>query len=234
MKLLVLTLMFLATMAFVSPSQNPPQPDTIALKPSIIKSFSRSKKELLNIYLAAGMDKTLYCGCGFDSEKKIDYSACGYKPRKATNKRSQRLEWEHVMPAFKFGKVLRCWREPICNKFNGRPFGGRKCCSQVSPEFNQMEADMHNLFPAIGEINASRSNYPFGEIPGELRKYGICDIEINREIAEPTENIQEVSLLSAHSTGSCKPPIHWKLFFLVQKLLFSIYERIIKRFHLIY
>ena len=144
----------------------------------------------MKIYLDAGVEETLYCGCGFNSEKKINQSVCGYKPRKKTNKRSQRLEWEHVMPAFKFGKVLRCWREPICTKFNGRPFSGRKCCSKVSPEFNQMEADMHDLFPVVGEINADRANYPFGEITGEKRKYGLCDMEIKRSVAEPTENIR--------------------------------------------
>jgi len=29
------------------------------------------------------------------------------------------------------------------------------------------EADMHNLVPAIGEINGDRSNYPYGNIRGE-------------------------------------------------------------------
>ena len=53
-----------------------------------------------------------------------------------------------------------------------------------------MEADRHNLFPVIGEFNANRSNYPFGEIPGESRKYGMCDIEIKRKITEPTKNIR--------------------------------------------
>ena len=136
------------------------------------------------------MDKTLYCGCSFDSENNIDNSACGYEPRKATNKRSRKMEWEHVMPTFKFGKVLQCWREPICKRSNGRPFSGRKCCSKVSPEFKKMEADMHNLFPSIGEVNEDRSNYPFGKVKGEPRKYGKCDMEIKRKIAEPNETIR--------------------------------------------
>ena len=53
-----------------------------------------------------------------------------------------------------------------------------------------MESDMHNIFPAIGEINADRSNYPFGEIPGEPRKYGLCYMEIKRKIVEPTEKVR--------------------------------------------
>jgi deoxyribonuclease-1 len=53
-----------------------------------------------------------------------------------------------------------------------------------------MEADLHNLFPAIGEINRHRKNYEFGPIPGELRQYGDCDMEISvgDRIAEPPES----------------------------------------------
>ena len=39
--------------------------------------------------------------------------------------------------------------------------GGRKACSK-DPIFNKMEADMHNLVPAIGELNADRSNFRYG------------------------------------------------------------------------
>ena len=190
MRQLILLLILPAIMAFISSSPNPPQPNNIEVKPSTSKSFNRSKKDLLDIYLNAGSDKTLYCSCRFNSKKNIDYSRCDYKPRKASNKRSQRLEWEHVMPAFKFGKVLHCWREPICKRSNGRPFGGRKCCSKVSLVFKKMESDMHNLFPAIGEVNGDRSNYPFGEISGESRKYGQCDVEIKRKVVEPTEKVR--------------------------------------------
>ncbi len=177
-------------LGFVSLPQNLPEADKSLFKISVSTSFSSSKRKLIKLYLNAGKDKTLYCGCAFDSEKNIDHSSCSYEPRKTTNKRSRRLEWEHVMPAFKFGKVLQCWREPICKRSNGRPFGGRKCCKKVLPEFKRMEADMHNLFPAIGEVNGDRSNYPFGEISGEPRRYGQCDIEIKKKVAEPTESIR--------------------------------------------
>ena len=38
-----------------------------------------------------------------------------------------------------------------------------------------MEADLHNLVPAIGEINGDRSNFTFEHIDGEERVYGACD-----------------------------------------------------------
>ncbi|HHD80085.1 MAG TPA: hypothetical protein ENK99_00520 [Campylobacterales bacterium] len=50
---------------------------------------------------------------------------------------------------------------------------------------------MHNLVPSIGEINGDRSNYPYGNIPGEKRVYGKVDMEIesSKRVAEPKKNI---------------------------------------------
>jgi deoxyribonuclease-1 len=53
-----------------------------------------------------------------------------------------------------------------------------------------MEADMHNLVPAVGEINGLRSNYSFAMIPGEPRRFGQCDMEIENRKAEPPENVR--------------------------------------------
>ena len=41
-----------------------------------------------------------------------------------------------------------------------------------------MQADMHNLVPAIGELNGDRSNYRFDfELP-QSKQYGACDFEV--------------------------------------------------------
>ncbi len=48
-----------------------------------------------------------------------------------------------------------------------------------------MERDLYNLVPAVGEINALRSNYSFAMIPGETREFGNCDMEIEERKAEP-------------------------------------------------
>ena len=42
-----------------------------------------------------------------------------------------------------------------------------------------------NLRPAVGELNADRSDLPYGEIEGEDREYGSCDFEVQGGIAEP-------------------------------------------------
>ena len=84
------------------------------------------------------------------------------------------------MPAYHFGHQRQCWQK-----------GGRKACKK-DPVFRRMEADLHNLVPAIGEVNGDRSNFKFGMIEGEKRNYGACDIEIdfNAKRAEPRPEVR--------------------------------------------
>lgn len=147
-----------------------------------IKSFRKAKKYLMKTY--ADNKKTFYCGCNFNRKKKINADKCGYTARKNI-KRGARLEWEHIVPASRFGRPLLCWQQPEsfeqCLKKNGKHISGRKCCRKVNKKFRTMEADMVNLVPAVGELNGDRSNYKFALISGEKRRYGTCDFEVNRK-----------------------------------------------------
>lgn len=135
-------------------------------------SFYKAKKVSTKIY--QDNQQSFYCGCDYKGKLKAnkkskrltpDWSTCGYVPRKNKN-RASRIEWEHVMPAHHFGHQRQCWQK-----------GGRKACRK-DPVFKKMEADLHNLVPAIGEVNGDRSNYKFGMLEGEKRAYGSCDVEI--------------------------------------------------------
>ena len=57
-------------------------------------------------------------------------------------------------------------------------------------EYRYMQADMHNLVPAIGQVNALRLNYSYSMIPGEKRQFGPCDMEIEDRKAEPRPEIR--------------------------------------------
>ncbi|MFY4859243.1 endonuclease [Aliarcobacter butzleri] len=138
------------------------------------ESFSESKKLLKEIY--KDNQTTFYCGCKYDPSNKdnmIDRNSCGYVPRNELtkkgkeNERANRIEWEHIMPAENFGRHLACWKD-----------GGRKACSK-DPIFNKMEADMHNLVPAIGELNADRSNFRYGADKPKVGMYGECKFEVD-------------------------------------------------------
>lgn len=140
-------------------------------------SFSQAKKLAWGIY--ADKQETFYCGCDYE-DGNVDASKCGYKPRKQP-KRGARVEWEHVVPAWEFGHQRQCWQT-----------GGRKNCEDNDQQFEMMEADLHNLVPAVGELNGDRSNFRYGMIEGEPRAYGSCDFEVDFKLdrAEPPANRQ--------------------------------------------
>lgn len=139
-------------------------------------SFSQAKKALAKLYKRNPEQQTFYCGCDIRWKGKKGFPAadsCGYVPRKAItrsgkeNARAKRIEWEHVMPAYWFGHQRQCWQE-----------GGRKACKK-DPVFQAMEGDLHNLQPAIGELNGDRSNYRFAMLGQTPAKYGQCDFVVD-------------------------------------------------------
>ena len=111
--------------------------------------------------------ETFYCGCTFDFERGPDLDSCGYEIRKQPE-RASRIEWEHVMPAYDFGRQSQCWQD-----------GGRNNCSRTDPTFQLMEADLHNLVPAIGEVNGDRSNMRFAMVNTPVHEYGACQVAVS-------------------------------------------------------
>ena len=78
---------------------------------------------------------------------------------------------------------------PMSWATNGLNCGKRKQCRARSDAFNQIEADLHNLFPSRSDVNQDRSSFRFGEVKGESRRYGRkCDFEVNERarVAEPS------------------------------------------------
>lgn len=144
------------------------------------QSFSSAKKTMSKIYQANLPMQSFYCGCDFSAKgKKLipDLDSCGYQVRKQV-KRANRIEWEHVVPAYDFGRQRQCWQQ-----------GGRKNCRK-DKTFKAMEADMHNLYPTIGEVNGDRSNYRFSDWNGTATQYGQCDMVVDfkrRQVQPPAQ-----------------------------------------------
>ena len=154
------------------------------------QSFNQAKKILLkDVY--SDHHTTFYCKSTFDEKKHVEHTG-GYVPVK-NNNRANRLEWEHIVPAHAFGHSFPEWRDghPSCVDSKGKSFKGRKCAEKVNHLFRYMQADMHNLVPAIGEVNGLRSNYSFAMIPGEDRRFGpVCDMEIKNRKTEPPADVR--------------------------------------------
>ena len=151
-----------------------------------ISSFNKAKKILKKIYPEY---QTFYCGCDYSYKtKKVDTSKCGYIP--AGNYRGF-IDFEHISAAQSWGQSFKEWREgdPKCVTKKGKKYKGRRCANK-NPKYKAMEADLHNLVPALPELNRRRKNYTLTEIVGEERKYGKCDFEISNKKAEPRDEVK--------------------------------------------
>jgi deoxyribonuclease-1 len=166
-------------------------------------SFSKSKKQLRVIY--RDHQTTIYCDCKYnykDKSNMIDKSSCGYQPRNPytkkgkINQRAKRIEWEHIIPAENFGRQFFCWREgdAQCVRANGKAYKGRKCCEKVNETYKTMQSDMHNLYPAIGELNADRSNFRFDFESPNQKQYGECkfSVDFKAKRAKVSESIRGI------------------------------------------
>ena len=158
------------------------------------ESFSEVRELLLNeIY--EGNRTTFYCGCAFGKNKKVRCNV-------GKGQRATVVEWEHVVPASRFGKTFGDWKKresfgcrlhPILRAvlfMDCTTRSARENARSMSKQYRLMESDMYNLVPAIGLINQKRSDLAYGEIPGEKRVFGNCDFEVSKGLAEPAEHIR--------------------------------------------
>jgi len=126
----------------------------------------------------------LYCGCKWTwvgkSGGRVDAGSCGYETRKQQS-RAERTEWEHIVPAWTFGHQRQCWQN-----------GGREQCVDTDPVFRAMEADLFNLYPAVGEVNGDRSNFNYGMVSGVSPQYGQCTtkVDFQQKAAEPRDEVK--------------------------------------------
>lgn len=174
-----------------APSNPPPRttetlrPNSESLQISAINDFDEAKRELRKLF-SKGRD--VYCGCSYDFARKpnVDPSSCGLTSK---SDRAKRIEWEHVVPASYYGRQFTAWKkgDPSCR---GREKRGRECARKASPTFRQIEGDMYNLLPAVGELNRVRSDKSYGIVPGEAREFGACDFETLGNLSEPKDDVR--------------------------------------------
>ena len=141
-------------------------------------SFSAAKR-IAEREIYYDQDRTFYCGCKLDFEEGPDLASCGYEVRKQP-KRAARIEWEHVMPAYDFGRQRQCWQK-----------GGRRHCRATDPVFRRAEADLINLVPSVDEVNGDRSNLRYGmATSARAYQYGQCSAKVDFEadVFQPPTN----------------------------------------------
>ena len=149
-------------------------------------SFSQAKR-ILERQVYNDHRVTIYCSAEFNAQKRVTLPAGFTTP--AHEKRATKIEWEHAVPAENFGRAFPEWRDghPECVNRNGKPFKGRRCAEKVNMEYRHMQADMYNLFPAIGAVNAVRSNKQYSALPSSASAFGSCPAKVDGNRFEPPD-----------------------------------------------
>jgi deoxyribonuclease-1 len=161
-----------------------PHPPAFATPPATFTEAKVIAKQKIYLDQANSAQGDLYCGCKWTwvgkSGGRVDPASCGYETRKQQS-RAERTEWEHIVPAWTFGHQRQCWQN-----------GGREACVDKDPVFRAMEADLFNLYPAVGEVNGDRSNFNYGMAAGVAPQYGQCTtkIDFQQKAAEPRNEVK--------------------------------------------
>jgi len=137
------------------------------------------------VYKNGAAKGTFYCGCPYTSDRDNDGSGtvnlndCGMQPLPLKAAKAKVIEWEHIVPASLMpAREHACWSQSEqfsqCVSASGRFTKKRNCCVRVKDTFRDMTFDLHNLAPAIGQINQYRSNGRFGTITSGGEQWPGC------------------------------------------------------------
>lgn len=98
-----------------------------------------------------------------------------YSREAIQGKMHQLVNIEHVYPMSWVVNAIGC--------------GDRDLCRRYSDLFNQIEADMHNMYPSRRDLNYERGSLSFGTVQGEKREYDDVDFEVDlrKRVIEPTQ-----------------------------------------------
>ena len=131
-------------------------------------------------------EKTFYCGCPYvsdnddDGSGKVDLASCGMEPLRSYASSAKVIQWEHIVPASLMPVRLdSCWdqsrRFSECVAKSGNVVENRDCCVRTDERWRNMILDLHNLAPAIGQVNQYRKNGRYGLVGDGAEMWPGCE-----------------------------------------------------------
>ena len=152
--------------------------------------FSSAKNKLYK-KVFNNQGSTFYCDCKWNN-RKVDLASCGlqgYFPKKQL-KRAKRTEAEHIIPASWMLKVNKKYRE-CAVEAKALKKNKRKYCRANDPAYKKAHNDLVNLIPAVGQINADRSNKPYvDQVKTVKDSYGKCTVESGKRSFSPPDHVK--------------------------------------------
>lgn len=125
-------------------------------------NWGKAKALAASVY--DGHQVTFYCACPYKAKR---VKRCDYKPASKWKNRARRIEWEHVVPI----TLMGC--------------GTRAECERDRPD---MVYDLHNLVPAIGQVNAYRGNNTYGY--AVLTPWDGCEATDDGDVFSPPPRVR--------------------------------------------
>ncbi len=138
-----------------------------------INNFSQAKAA--SVKVNADAPGSFYCGC------QIRWQG---KRRRRPSPAAIRCVKTRIAPDALSGSTL----SPPAIRSSAPVLAGRRAknCAK-DPVYRKMESDMHNLQPAIGEVNGDRGNFMYSQWNGGEGQYGQCaaKVDFKAKLAEP-------------------------------------------------
>lgn len=149
-------------------------PSPTLLAKAVDNPYLTAKRQGLVIYQENPY--TFYCHAPFDARGKLQLTDGSYM-----TDNSKRIQWEHIVPVRRFAQTMTCWQHPLCTDKKGHAFKGRRCCRAIDTRFQKMEADLHNLVPALPKINQARSYFEFQESVTGVQPIPTCALQVDKK-----------------------------------------------------
>ena len=152
-------------------------------------------KHILQDLIYTDYFETIYCGATYHPKTKKIIAYPDVFNETVIANRSERIEYEHIVPVENFGRTFKEWRkgDKRCVS-KGIHYKGRKCANKVNKKFRLMQADMYNLYPSVGSVNAIRMNKPFIRLPQNIEPvFGTsCLFKVADNSVEPPDRAKGI------------------------------------------
>ncbi len=134
---------------------------------------------------------TFFCGCEF-RENGVNYQKCSYYP-KINNKNAHKIKWVKIIrmnDIIKNNTKLKKINKKCINKNWGKRKKNKCVKKNKIKLLNKLKKDLHLVYPVISQISKLTFNKDFKIINKEKRKFGECDLEVNKRFVEPRDEIK--------------------------------------------
>ena len=135
--------------------------------------------------------KTYLCNCEYES-KKINYKKCNFYP-KVNNKNAHNYTWVKLIKLKDYLKKYPEWKKghDLCKTKKGKKFKKAKCVKRIYKKlFKELNNDPHIYYPIIKQIAILIKDKKYRNIKNEKRKFGECNLEINKKYIEPRDEVK--------------------------------------------